>query len=387
MKILFITSNGNPSGASIALNNIITGLIGRNIKIAIVFPSKGLFSEKMEQLGVKCYYIHRYHLTIYPRVEKLSSIIKYPITLIRVILYNMRAYNELIEISKNLKPDIIHTNVGPLDIGIKVAKKFNIKHVWHLREYQDLDFGMYYYPCKSSFYKLLNDSLNHSIAITEDIFQYWQLNKKKDAVIYDGVINDSQQLAINSRIKKPYFLFVGRFEKAKGIELLLHVFLKFSKINQEYNLLIAAKCEGKHFNDCFSFVQKEGLDKRIIFLGHRTDIYNLMSEATALIVPSRFEGFGFITVEAMYNYCLVIGKNTAGTKEQFDNGLRMHKKEIGYRFFTEEELLEIMLKVTEIAEVEYQSITRRAYETVLASYTIDKHVDNIEIFYKKILEG
>ena len=51
------------------------------------------------------------------------------------------------------------------------------------------------------------------------------------------------------------------------------------------------------------------------FLGIRKDIYSLMKNAMALVVSSPSEGFGFITVEAMLNGCLVIGRNTAGTKE------------------------------------------------------------------------
>lgn len=47
-----------------------------------------------------------------------------------------------------------------------------------------------------------------------------------------------------------------------------------------------------------------------------------MNRATALIVPSPFEAFGLITAEAMFNKCLVIGKDTAGTK----NNLTMVKK-------------------------------------------------------------
>jgi glycosyltransferase involved in cell wall biosynthesis len=38
-----------------------------------------------------------------------------------------------------------------------------------------------------------------------------------------------------------------------------------------------------------------------------------MAHATALIVSSYHEGFGFITVEAMFNGCLVIGNNKGGT--------------------------------------------------------------------------
>lgn len=65
---------------------------------------------------------------------------------------------------------------------------------------------------------------------------------------------------------------------------------------------------------------------QVVFLGMRKDIYSLMKDAMALIVPSYWEGFGFITTEAMFNGCLVIGRNTSGTKEQFDNGLDRHKK-------------------------------------------------------------
>jgi len=47
----------------------------------------------------------------------------------------------------------------------------------------------------------------------------------------------------------------------------------------------------------------------------RDDVYAIMSRATALIVPSHFEGFGRITAEAMFNGCLVAGYNSAGTRE------------------------------------------------------------------------
>ena len=44
----------------------------------------------------------------------------------------------------------------------------------------------------------------------------------------------------------------------------------------------------------------------------------------------------------MYNHCLVIGRNTAGTKEQFDNGLDQTGEEIGLRFDSDLELKTLM---------------------------------------------
>ena len=51
---------------------------------------------------------------------------------------NYRATKKVINYIQEVKPNIIHSNVGPIDIGYKAAKKLRIPHVWHIREYQDL---------------------------------------------------------------------------------------------------------------------------------------------------------------------------------------------------------------------------------------------------------
>ena len=76
-----------------------------------------------------------------------------------------------------------------------------------------------------------------------------------------------------------------------------------------------------------------------MFLGYRNDIAELMSCARAVIIPSYFEAFGFITAEAMYNGAQVIGFNTAGTKEQMDNVEEHLKKKVCERFTNTSELV------------------------------------------------
>ena len=93
------------------------------------------------------------------------------------------------------------------------------------------------------------------------------------------------------------------------------------------------------------------------------------------------EGFGFITAEAMLNYCLVIGKDYYGTKEQFDNGIQWTGGEIAYRYKTQQELVDNMVKAV---SDDNGDIIQRAH-SVLSNYTIEKNVMQIEHFYKKIL--
>ena len=87
-------------------------------------------------------------------------------------------------------------------------------------------------------------------------------------------------------------------------------------------------------------VQCLNLSGNIIFLGYRNDIAELMAHSKAVIVPSYFEAFGFITAEAMYNGTQVIGFDSAGTKEQMDNVDAEMKENICLRFSNKKELAE-----------------------------------------------
>ena len=104
------------------------------------------------------------------------------------------------------------------------------------------------------------------------------------------------------------------------------------------------------------------------------------------MVPSEYEGFGFITVEAMLNGTMVVGRDTAGTKEQFDNGNKLIGSEIGFRFITENELDSQLLRAISLQEKDYVSITEKAFKVVSNMYSIEKHVNNVIEYYHEILE-
>ncbi len=108
-----------------------------------------------------------------------------------------------------------------------------------------------------------------------------------------------------------------------------------------------------------------------------------MKTAKALIVPSFHEGFGRITAEAMFNGCLVIGRNTAGTKEQFDNGLRIAGREIGVRFTDVNSLADAIGYVSKLSDCEYSEMALMAQNVVQQLYSIEK---NTELTYKFLSE-
>ena len=387
MKILYIASSGAPTGlygGSVALLNMLKG-VSQTENIVVAFPDKGLLWDKLIELGIDCRLLPKYDFTVYPGFDTFKQKIEFLPRFVRMLYKRRRGIKEFNKLVREVKPDLIHTNVGPEDFGHFVGIQNNIPHVWHIREYQDKDFKMHPYPSMKSFREKLHHPNNHLVSITKDIFKHFSMDANKDIVIYDGVFTEKKE--VDNGVKEPYFLFTGSLKEAKGLDFLLVSYIEYIRQGGTYKLLVVgAGGPEKYKVKCLSMLQDAGIEVNVEFLGFRDDVYSLMSHASAMIVPSRFEGFGFITAEAMYNNCLVIGRNTGGTKEQFDNGLFLHGKEIGLRFLSYEELTNHLLAIERNGVSYYSEMLDRAFYTVNKLYTNQVNLKNLLSFYKKILD-
>lgn len=102
-----------------------------------------------------------------------------------------------------------------------------------------------------------------------------------------------------------YYLFVGRVEKIKGLEILIKAFEGLSS----EKLLIAGK--GTEFEEYKNFVEQQNI-KNVEFLGFQSkeQLQPLMQKAKAMIVPSQwYEGFPMTIVEAFSLGTPVIGSD------------------------------------------------------------------------------
>jgi len=168
---------------------------------------------------------------------------------------------------------------------------------------------------------------------------------------------------------RPYFLFVGRLEKLKGLQTIIPVFLNYSSAD----LVIAG--DGDYAGELKKLAA--GCD-RIHFLGHvpSWQLRSLYARAVALVVPSiTFETFALVIIEAFSNRTPVIVRDLGPLPEivkesagglifddsitlldamqrlQFDRGLRDRLGESGYQAYrsrwTEETYLERYLGLIE----------------------------------------
>ncbi len=371
-RILYLVEGPAPYGANRSLLSLIEYGLSHGIQPMVVGSRHGPFSEWLQARGVSFKAIgHRF--SIYPRTNTfVRKVFFAPIfTAFRII--NAIALLRLVLICRSFRPDVIHTNIGPIAIGYLAARLMGIRHVWHLREYQDLDFGMKFFPSKSAFERLLARSAR-VICVTQAIAEHFGLPTNA-TVISNGVA--SGNAAVLTMPKADYFLFVGRLEPAKQTAQVIEAYLNYVKTaSNPLRLLIAGDGDLAYIADLKSIAASAPSTARIEFLGFRDDTDSLMRNARAIIVASDNEGFGRITAEAMFNGCLVIGKATGGTADILD----AHQAEpLGLLFSTSSELASQLDFAAEMSPEMYETKVRHAQRKAIARYST-------ELYGAKVLE-
>ncbi len=386
MKILCVLSSVSPfGGSSKSFLRLAKELISsHDIEMLVCVPSMGGVCEDLKLLDNVKIEVLNVRFNVYPPSRSIKDFLLFLPKLIWHFLINTLAYFKLKRLARAYKPDIIHTNVGVVNVGYKVARGLKIPHIYHLREYQDLDFGMRIMPSKLNFREKLNSDNNYNICITNGIKEHFRLEVKNSKVIYDPCFNRDNVWFEES--KEKYFLFVGRLDEKKGVYDVLEAFSIFFAKNKDYRLLLAGVPSDGNMDILQNEVKRLRIGNAVDFLGMRNDVFDLMRKATLTIMASVSEGFGLVTTEAMMNGCLVVGKDVAGTKEQFDNGLNFTGKEIALRYQTVGELSNIMADVVEKGILVYFPMIEKAQKTVVNFYTIEESAKQVYNFYREICQ-
>lgn len=104
----------------------------------------------------------------------------------------------------------------------------------------------------------------------------------------------------------PVVLAVGRLEPQKGLKHLLDALPAIAANNTGLVTLIAGK-DGRAAASLMGQAASSHLDVR--FLGHRTDVANLLAAADVFCFPSEREGFGGVLIEAMAVGCPIVASS------------------------------------------------------------------------------
>lgn len=321
MKILFTPSDNNLAGAFQSMVRLCKILKDDfDCEILVLLRKNGIGQKLLEEEGIPYKKIKSFNWivpdkpkTMFRKIELIVRTVTKPLAK----LYNLYAINKIEKLIKEEKIDIVHLNTTYIYVSAVAALKCDIPIVWHLREFLEEDQKKRIWN-RNKGYNLISKA-NTIVTISESLYEKYKklLPDANILKIYNG-IDEKYYADKHHKIfkdEKLHILMVGTINESKGQLYAIKAckeLMDQGNIDFEFNIL----GEITHYaNNLKKLVCKLGLEKNIKFVGQQRDTVKFYKNSDIVLVCSRFEAFGRVTVEAMMAGCLVIGANTGGTTE------------------------------------------------------------------------
>lgn len=146
--------------------------------------------------------------------------------------------------------------------------------------------------------KVSDKILVPSLSTKNDIQELFDTANNKIQVIYQSVNPIFNQLATLNKTEE-YLIFVGTLNERKNLMLLVKA---IESLPEEERLLVKVVGEGSGYKErVLTYIKKHGLERYFDFRGNILiqDLAKLYLGATALVFPSKYEGFGIPVIEAL----------------------------------------------------------------------------------------
>ncbi|MCF2649126.1 glycosyltransferase [Niallia circulans] len=278
---------------------------------------------------------------------------------------------------KEIKPDIVHVHSTFAGFFVRIPlffhrRRFKVVYCSH---------GWSFLMDTNNWKKKIFGMIEHILSIKTDViiniseFEYqesirYRIPIKKSKVIYNGLSNRAENNANIVKGNKIHLLFVGRFDYQKGLDILLDFFKVYKNSNIVLDI-VGAKVLSKNNTDTnLSNVNYHGWI-------NNADIDKFYRNSDAIIIPSRWEGFGLVAVEAMRNKKPVIASNRGALPEIIKHN------ENGY-IFDLNNLSELKEILSNLTKERLERMGQNAYKSFLQNFTSDTMNQKIISLYNEI---
>jgi glycosyltransferase involved in cell wall biosynthesis len=316
LKILHLIYTHGISGAEKYLKHLLPGLkaYGIDCDLIVVCPKNAEavlnpYCAELNSLGIKTTLILGTRLTVFATAKKINSYLKASkISIVHSHLLNSDFIAAVIKTFFFRNLYLISTKHGYQE---KVLQQYAPGNQWHPND-------LYYFITKFTLSRI-----DKNIAVSKGIAELYhdiKLSKEVYPFIHHGVkVEDFNKEDYRSecRLADPQLIIVGRIELFKGHHFLIDA---LSLVTGEFpgvKLLILG--EGSEKNNCVERINRLGLQKNVEFLGFKAHPYSYISLSDVIILPSLFEPFGLVYIEAFALKTPVVAFNTRAGNEIMEN--------------------------------------------------------------------
>ena len=312
MRILWLSHEANISGANLCLKEFMQIASELNYEQLLILPHEGNMETLAEELNVQSKIIH-----YYPWTRQLHDSF-FNWSFVRRFLRNFIGTLQLAKIIYTHKIDLVFTNTSVINIGAFAAFLTRRRHFWYVHEMGEEDFGIKLSWGKISYWfmnrfsdKVLTNS-NHLAKKYKSKFSSFKI----EILRYPVNVPQIKDTRMWNDAETIQLLLIGQVIQSKGHMVALNAIKEITEQGKKVKLNIVGKIEDEKFKSVlFEFISDNKLENHIQFIDFTSTPHFTIADNHILLMCSKCEAFGRVTIEAMKLGVPVIGSATCGTLE------------------------------------------------------------------------
>lgn len=303
------------TGAERGLLGEVKELVARGIDITVVVAKRGPLVEQFEACGAE--------VVVCQMPPWLARRDSFPVVSARLFLA-LAAFPRLLWLIARAKPCISYTNSIVTPEGALASRLLRLPHVWHVREYvpgNDTLRGPF------ALSRILAWVWRWSVAVlvmSESIAaQFSAVGLEAPRVVRAGVPVPSADPVPHEWLcaGEPALALIGTLSVPKGTLTALDAVAEVRKSYPSVRLMLIGPVSAEFAATVRDRIGELGLGECVRVEPPVPDVSGVYAAADIVLVPSRFEAYGLVTVEALAAGVPVVGSNTGGTAETLRDGV------------------------------------------------------------------
>jgi glycosyltransferase involved in cell wall biosynthesis len=288
-----------------------------------IFNQKGVVDNALGgQLKCNLYLPYLRQWVSYPFEKKIKNYINYTKYWVANLKGHYNAVQSICHFLRENKIELAITNTQVTPALAFAAKKVNIPHVWYIHEFGELDHNFLYdFGKRTTFHQI--DKHSEVIAYNSQIVKDYLIEKKiSSQKLYRAycVVDIQQNNPFLPTTNSMTFAFLGRPSPSKGQHIAVKALAQVIKSYPQANIKIIGVGEDAYSQELRQIAKELQLNNNIEFISFRLDPLAELNHCLALLVCSKIEAFGRVTVEGMKLGIPIIAANTGASPEILENG-------------------------------------------------------------------
>ena len=314
MKILWLSHSARPGGAEFAMAEAVEALAARGHEQHVVLPSVGPLLYRLDGCATVDVCTHKAWLVGEKATREKAE----------AVLYNaVVAGPQLARLARRVGADVVVSNTLTAMAGAIGARRAGVPHVWFVHEFGPEDHGMVFVLGRRPTFRFMRERSDVCLTNSDAVARHLRprLPGVEVRVARYAVTVPAVRPAPTPARSRLRLLLVGAKTPTKRQHDAVEALGVLVSDGVDAELMLVGGGDPAYEARLRELVAELGLADRVRFRAFDPDPFALMCDADVVLMCSRHEALGRVTVEAMKAGRPVVGAASGATPELVEHGV------------------------------------------------------------------